>query len=216
MHRHRHRHWFSRFSAAAGMVARAPAMRAAVLHLVALHAALVCGTCCRRAAEAAEGAVRLAGGGVLAKLASSATFSVLLLCCGAGVAEALARVTGGVVDALHCQMYGALTVPIAFLGAVGDGGEYFGALVALLAMAGAHGAAAAAMLARDLAAVRVGDVLELRGRPGRFVVVDDGRSGGPWRVYVQQVSSKLVDITVEHYELISVTSVLGINTITVS
>jgi hypothetical protein len=48
----------------------------------------------------------------------------------------------------------------------------------------------------------------------RFYSMTD--SGGPWRVYVQQVSSKLVDITVEHYELISVTSVLGINTITVS
>ena len=36
----------------------------------------------------------------------------------------------------------------------------------------------------------------------RFYSMTD--SGGPWRVYVQQVTSKLVDITVEHYELIKV------------
>lgn len=48
----------------------------------------------------------------------------------------------------------------------------------------------------------------------RFYSVTD--SGGPWRVYVQQVTSKLVDITVEHYELIKVTSLLGINQFTVS
>jgi hypothetical protein len=41
-------------------------------------------------------------------------------------------------------------------------------------------------------------------------------SGGPWRVYVQQVTSKLVDITVEHYEKIVVTSLLGINQFTVA
>jgi len=48
----------------------------------------------------------------------------------------------------------------------------------------------------------------------RFYSVTD--SGGPWRVYVQQVTSKLVDITVEHYELIKVTSLLGINQFTIS
>jgi hypothetical protein len=48
----------------------------------------------------------------------------------------------------------------------------------------------------------------------RFYSVTD--SGGPWRVYVQQVTSKLVDITVEHYELIAVTSLLGLNQLTVS
>jgi hypothetical protein len=48
----------------------------------------------------------------------------------------------------------------------------------------------------------------------RFYSMTD--SGGPWRVYVQQVTSKLVDITVEHYEKIVVTSLLGINQFTVS
>jgi hypothetical protein len=48
----------------------------------------------------------------------------------------------------------------------------------------------------------------------RFYSMTD--SGGPWRVYVQQVTSKLVDITVEHYELIKVTSLLGINQFTIS
>jgi len=48
----------------------------------------------------------------------------------------------------------------------------------------------------------------------RFYSMTD--SGGPWRVYVQQVTSKLVDITVEHYELIKVTSLLGISQFTVS
>jgi hypothetical protein len=48
----------------------------------------------------------------------------------------------------------------------------------------------------------------------RFYSMTD--SGGPWRVYVQQVTSKLVDITVEHYELIKVTSLLGLNQFTVS
>jgi hypothetical protein len=48
----------------------------------------------------------------------------------------------------------------------------------------------------------------------RFYSVTD--SGGPWRVYVQQVTSKLVDITVEHYELIKVTSLLGINQFTIA
>ena len=40
--------------------------------------------------------------------------------------------------------------------------------------------------------------------------------GGEWRVFVQQVTSKLVDITVEHYELIKITSTLGIRKFTVS
>jgi len=48
----------------------------------------------------------------------------------------------------------------------------------------------------------------------RFYSMTD--SGGPWRVYVQQVTSKLVDITVEHYELISVVSTLGLNQFTIS
>ena len=47
----------------------------------------------------------------------------------------------------------------------------------------------------------------------RFYSMTD--SGGPWRVYVQQVTSKLVDITVEHYELIKLTSLLGINQFTI-
>lgn len=48
----------------------------------------------------------------------------------------------------------------------------------------------------------------------RFVSATD--SGGPFRVYVQQVTSKLVDITVEHYDLIKITSTLGIRKFTVS
>jgi len=48
----------------------------------------------------------------------------------------------------------------------------------------------------------------------RFYSVTD--AGGPWRVYVQQVTGKLVDITVEHYEKIVVTSLLGINQFTIS
>ena len=48
----------------------------------------------------------------------------------------------------------------------------------------------------------------------RFTSMTD--SGGPYRVYVQQVTSKLVDITVEHYELIKITSTLGIRQFTVS
>ena len=48
----------------------------------------------------------------------------------------------------------------------------------------------------------------------RFVSMTD--SGGPLRVYVQQVTSKLVDITVEHYELMKITSTLGIRQFTVS
>lgn len=48
----------------------------------------------------------------------------------------------------------------------------------------------------------------------RFVSMTD--SGGPYRVYVQQVTGKLVDITVEHYELIKITSTLGMRKFTVS
>jgi len=48
----------------------------------------------------------------------------------------------------------------------------------------------------------------------RFVSPTD--SGGPVRVYVQQVTSKLVDITVEKYELIKITSTLGIRQLTIS
>lgn len=48
----------------------------------------------------------------------------------------------------------------------------------------------------------------------RFTSMTD--SGGEWRVYVQQVTAKLVDITVEHYELIKITSTLGIRKFTVS
>jgi hypothetical protein len=33
--------------------------------------------------------------------------------------------------------------------------------------------------------------------------------GGPVRVYTQQISAKLYDVTVEHYELTKVTSTLG-------
>jgi hypothetical protein len=46
--------------------------------------------------------------------------------------------------------------------------------------------------------------------------VSPTESGGPYRVYVQQVTSKLIDITVEHYELIKITSTLGIRKFTVS
>ena len=48
----------------------------------------------------------------------------------------------------------------------------------------------------------------------RFVSPTD--SGGPLRVFVQQISPKLVDISVEHYEGIKITSTLGINKVTVS
>ncbi len=48
----------------------------------------------------------------------------------------------------------------------------------------------------------------------RFTSPTDG--GGPIRVYVQQVTSKLVDITVEKYERIVITSTLGIRQFTVS
>jgi len=49
----------------------------------------------------------------------------------------------------------------------------------------------------------------------RFYSMTD--SGGPWRVYVQQVTSKLVDITPSSInELIKVTSLLGLNQFTVS
>ena len=48
----------------------------------------------------------------------------------------------------------------------------------------------------------------------RFVSTTDG--GTDFRVYVQQVTSKLIDITVEKYEVIKVTSNLGIRTLTIS
>lgn len=48
----------------------------------------------------------------------------------------------------------------------------------------------------------------------RFVSAVEG--GGRFRVYRQEVNSKLVDITVEHYSLIAVTSTLGIQKLTVS
>lgn len=48
----------------------------------------------------------------------------------------------------------------------------------------------------------------------RFTSATDG--GGPMRVYVQQVTSKLVDITVEKYELLKIVSTLGIRQFTVS
>lgn len=46
--------------------------------------------------------------------------------------------------------------------------------------------------------------------------VSPTESGGDVRVYVQQVSAKLVDITVEHYDVIKITSTLGIRKFTVS
>lgn len=46
--------------------------------------------------------------------------------------------------------------------------------------------------------------------------VSSTESGGPIRVYVQQVSSKLVDITVEHYEKVAITSPLGLSKIPVT
>ena len=48
----------------------------------------------------------------------------------------------------------------------------------------------------------------------RFVSPTDG--GTDFRVYVQPVTSKLIDITVEKYEVIKVTSNLGIRTLTIS
>lgn len=41
-------------------------------------------------------------------------------------------------------------------------------------------------------------------------------SGGDIRVYTQQVSSKIYEITVEHYELLKITSTLGIRRFTIS
>lgn len=46
--------------------------------------------------------------------------------------------------------------------------------------------------------------------------VSPTQSGGPVRVFVQQVSSKLWDLTVEHYELIKITSPLGIRQLAVT
>ena len=48
----------------------------------------------------------------------------------------------------------------------------------------------------------------------RFVSEVDG--GGRVRVYRQEVSSKLIDITVEHYSLIAATSSLGVRKLTLS
>jgi hypothetical protein len=48
----------------------------------------------------------------------------------------------------------------------------------------------------------------------RFVSPVEG--GGDFRVYVQQISSKLVAVTVEHNSLIAITSTLGIRKFTVS
>lgn len=48
----------------------------------------------------------------------------------------------------------------------------------------------------------------------RFVTPTGG--GGDLSVYVQQVSAKLFDITVEHYELLKMTSLLGVRKFTVS
>lgn len=48
----------------------------------------------------------------------------------------------------------------------------------------------------------------------RFVSATEG--GGPFRVYVQQITGKLVDITVEHYDLIKVVSTLGLRKLTIS
>lgn len=46
--------------------------------------------------------------------------------------------------------------------------------------------------------------------------VSPTESGGDLRVYVNQVSAKLFDITVEHYDAIKITSTLGIRKFTVS
>lgn len=48
----------------------------------------------------------------------------------------------------------------------------------------------------------------------RFVTPTEG--GGPVRVYERQVSSKLYEIVVEHYELIKITSTLGLRKQTIS
>jgi hypothetical protein len=40
--------------------------------------------------------------------------------------------------------------------------------------------------------------------------------GGKYRVYEQPVSSKLVDLTVEHYSNVVVTSSTGLRTLTIS
>lgn len=46
--------------------------------------------------------------------------------------------------------------------------------------------------------------------------VSPTESGGPVRVFLQQVNAKLWDLTVEHYELIKITSTLGIRKETIS
>ncbi len=49
-----------------------------------------------------------------------------------------------------------------------------------------------------------------------YSTFDAEQGGGAFRVYVQQISSKLVAITVEHYSKVVVTSTLGIRQFTVS
>ena len=76
----------------------------------------------------------------------------------------------------------------------------------------------------SLAEVVGGLVLEFFSTPGasledpsnvkRFVSPTDG--GTDFRVYVQPVTSKLIDISVEKYEVIKVTSNLGIRTLTIN
>ena len=40
--------------------------------------------------------------------------------------------------------------------------------------------------------------------------------GGKFRVYEQQVSAKMIDLTVEHYSNVLVTSTVGLRTLTIS
>ena len=48
----------------------------------------------------------------------------------------------------------------------------------------------------------------------RFWTAVEG--GGKYRVYEQQMSAKLIDLTVEHYSNVSLTSTLGLRKLTVS
>jgi hypothetical protein len=48
----------------------------------------------------------------------------------------------------------------------------------------------------------------------RFWSAVDG--GGKFRVYEQQVSAKMIDITVEHYSNVVVTSTVGLRKLTIS
>jgi hypothetical protein len=48
----------------------------------------------------------------------------------------------------------------------------------------------------------------------RFWTPVDG--GGKYRVYEQPISSKLTDLTVEHYSNVVVTSATGLRTLTIS